>query len=369
MTLTINRDTLLEPLQQLTGVVERKQTLPILSHVCLQAKGNALVLTATDLEIELVLQIPLEAQVPNDFEVTLQARKLLDIVRSLPEAAMLEFYVDGERMILRSGRSRFILATLPVGDFPRIEEQEFEREMLIPAEEFIYLLQRSAFAMASQDVRYYLNGMFMQLEPSQTLTVATDGHRLALNVCQLDWKYDPQQLIIPRKSVSELLRLIPKSTELLQVRLSQNHLQVKIGNLTLTSKLIDGRFPNYKRLVSHEGDKIVLVNREALKQALARTSILSNEKFRGIRLQLRPGILNVSANNPNQEEAEEIIHIDYEGDDLDIGFNVGYLLDAINVFESEQIKLTFKDQDSSVKIEETQANTDGLTLVMPIKLV
>lgn len=369
MNLTIQREAILKPLQLVIGVVERRQTMPILANVLLTAEEQNLLLTATDLEVEVVGRAILDQPVKEAAQITVPGRKLMDICRALPGQAMIDLFRDKERVILRSGSSRFVLATLPAVDFPALGSSEGQLEFSIPQKELQTLLQRTSFAMAQQDVRYYLNGMLLEINAGIIRAVATDGHRLALNTMSSPLTGNTfVQVIAPRKGIVELLRLLDNAETEVRVAIASNHVRIQSTAFTFTSKLIDGRFPDYERVLPKNGDKILMLDREIFKEALSRASILSNEKIRGIRLQLRQGFLRVLANNPEQEEAEEIINVDYQGDDLDIGFNINYLLDVLNTLHSATIKLTLGDANSSMLVEEVDGDGKSFFVVMPLKL-
>lgn len=367
MKLSIQREALLEPLQLVIGVVERRQTLPILANVLLRVDGPQLSITATDLEVELIARIVLDEPAKEPAQVTVPGRKLLDICRTLPEGATIDLQRDKERLIARSGRSRFILATLPVDSFPRFEEGQSTIEFSIGEKQLNNLFQRSHFAMAQQDVRYYLNGMLIDVKDGKIRTVATDGHRFAMNGHDAPDNKHAAQVIVPRKGIMELLRLLKSDDNNVNVSVGENQMRVHGNAFTFTSKLIDGRFPDYERVMPKEAGKFLLIDRDTLKEALMRVAILSNEKFRAIRLQLRSGLLHILANNPDQEEAEEILSVDYAGDELDIAFNVTYLLDVLNTVSAGNIKLTFIDANSRMFMEEAEGQ-DSLFLVMPLQL-
>lgn len=368
MKLRIERSTLLEPLQRVTGVVERRQTLPILANVLLTLKNTQLAITATDMEIELIASAMIEPMAaPEQF--TVSGRKLLDIVRTLPEGAHIDLQQDQDktRLILRSGHSRFVLATLPVDTFPRFEAVSPTLKLPFTHKALHNLLQRSHFAMAQQDVRYYLNGMLLDVKDSKIRAVSTDGHRFAMNGKTIDPMSEATQVILPRKGVLELLRLLEHDDTELRVEIGQNHLRVVSEDFIFTSRLIDGRFPDYERVLTKELGNTVTLDKEALKDALLRVSILSNEKFRTVRLQLQNNSLHILANNPEQEEAEETLAVDYAGEELDVAFNVAYLLDVLNTVATDTIRLTFIDANSRMLMEETD-ETDSLFLIMPLQL-
>lgn len=366
MKFTIEREALVKPLQTVSGVVERRQTLPILSNVLIAVTSDQLSLTATDLEVEMQAQTVIKGAKPG--EITLPARKFMDICRALPESSKIEVNVDGVRASIRSGKSRFVLSTLPASEFPNIETSKNILSFTIPQGKLRHIIERTHFAMAHQDVRYYLNGMFMETSGNLLRVVATDGHRLAL--CETEEKIknkENQQVIIPRKGVQELLRLLEESEKPAQVQLGANYIKITTDGTGFTSKLIDGRFPDYQNVVPQGGNKTAICSRDALRQALNRVSILSNEKYRGIRLQFTKGLLRIFAHNPEQEEAEEEVVIDYKGENLEIGFNVNYLLDAIAASTSEQVELSLSDPNSSCLIHGVGEKSCKY-VVMPMRL-
>ena len=365
MKFVVNRETLLRPLQQVTGVVERRQTLPILSNVLLQVEDDVLAITGTDLEVELISRLKLENAKAG--EVTVPARKLMDICRELPDKADIEMELVDQRLSIKSGRFKSTLSTLPSSDFPSVDRSATEMDLKLESKSLKGLIDKTAFAMAQQDVRYFLNGMLFEIGEGSLKTVATDGHRLAMSFMDIDQGGKVQQVIVPRKGVLELQRLLGEVKGDVSISLGSNHLCVESPEYLMTTKLVDGRFPDYDRVIPKNGDKIVLADRVELKQALNRTAILSNEKFRGIRVNLASGLLQLSANNPEQEEAEESVNVDYEGDSLEVGFNVVYLQDVLGVLQSEKVKITLHDGNSSALLEEPDSE-DSVYVVMPMKL-
>ncbi|NRA23276.1 MAG: DNA polymerase III subunit beta [Oleispira sp.] len=367
MKFVISREALLRPLQLVAGVVEKRQTLPVLSNILLVVKGQQLSLTGTDLEVELVGRVTLE-EVTLEGEITVPGKKLMDIVRSLPDGSMVEFEQDEQRMNVRSGRSRFTLSSLPATEFPNIEDIAGEQPFTVEQAKLRRVIDRVAFAMAQQDVRYYLNGMSFEVDNNEIKTVATDGHRLAIAQKKLSESVQMQrQLIIPRKGVQEIMRLLPADDELLTIQFGANHVRIQDGEFTFTSKLVDGRFPDYRRVLPRGGDKLVTANREWLRSAFQRVSILSNEKFRGVRLNLSNGFLKISANNPEQEQAEEVVEVGYQGDDLEIGFNVSYVLDVLNTLKTEDVQFTLADSNSSALIVGA-GDDEAMYVVMRMRL-
>jgi len=368
MKFTVKRDDLLAPLQLVAGVVERRQTLPVLANILLVLTDDNLSLTGTDLEVEIVGRLSVESVIDTG-EITVPARKLVDICRSLPDGSSLEFTLDeDQRFLVKSGRSRFTLSTLPANDFPATDVNEGDIQFSCAQSIIKRLIDRTSFAMAQQDVRYYLNGMLWEAENNLLRCVATDGHRLAMCTRELDIQVPTKtQAILPRKGVIELSRLLKEEDASVKVIFSSHHMRVETTDYTLTSKLVDGKFPDYERVLPKGGNNIVLGNREELKQAFARTAILSNEKYRGVRLTLAEGLLTIVANNPEQEEAEEQVVIDYSGDEIEIGFNVSYLQDVTGVLNTENIKLTLSDANSSALVEEPESG-DSVYVVMPMRL-
>ena len=366
MKFQIQREALLKPLQQVIGVVERRQTLPVLGNVLVNASADGLELTATDLEVELQARIGLEVDTPG--EITIPARKLFDICRTLPEGVNMSISLKDDKILVQGGRSRFTLATLPAAEFPLVEPMAGSRQFAVAQRDLRELIERTHFSMAQQDVRYYLNGLMLELSPDTVRAVATDGHRLALS--QMEASVDGaegQQVIVPRKGIQELVRLLEDSDDQAQVEIGSNHIRIATRDLRFTSKLIDGRFPDYQRVVPKGGDKMVLADRETLRQALTRTSILSNEKYRGIRLNLDPGVLRIQAHNPEQEQADEELEVEYQGAPLEIGFNVTYLLDALAALRTGQVEMILSDSNSSCLIQEP-GTTRCQYVVMPMRL-
>lgn len=367
MHLTIQREALLKPLQLVAGVVERRQTQPVLSNILLVVADQQLSLTGTDLEVELVGRVPLEAPCEAG-SITVPARKLMDICKCLPAEACISIRLDEQKVIVKSGRSRFTLSTLPASDFPSVEESAGSLQFSLAQGMLRRLIERTSFAMAQQDVRYYLNGMLLEVHKDELRAVTTDGHRLALCTLTAGIGHpDRHQVIVPRKGIQELGRLLTEQEAQVSVVLGQNHIRATTAEFTFTSKLVDGRFPDYERVLPKGGDKVVLGNRLLLREAFSRAAILSNEKYRGVRLELSPGLLKIQANNPEQEEAEEEVAVDYAGTPLEIGFNVSYLLDVLAVMGCDQVRFTFLDANSSALLQEAD-NNDSSYVVMPMRL-
>jgi DNA polymerase-3 subunit beta len=367
MHFSIQREALLKPLQLVAGVVERRQTLPVLSNVLLVVDGQHLFLTGTDLEVELIGRINLESAVEPG-EITVPARKLMEICKSLPSDVLIDVRLDDQKLVLKAGRSRFSLSTLPAKDFPSVEESQGALIFNLEQSKFRRLIDRTSFAMAQQDVRYYLNGMLLEAQEGLLRAVATDGHRLAMcSIPTVIHQEGIHQVIVPRKGIIELARLLTEQEGIISVVLGQHHIRATTGEFTFTSKLVDGKFPDYERVLPCGGDKQVLADRQELRNAFSRTAILSNEKYRGIRLHLESGLLKIQANNPEQEEAEEEIFVDYEGGVLEIGFNVSYLLDVLTVMGAEKTRFILSDSNSSALIQEAESE-ESTYVVMPMRL-
>jgi DNA polymerase-3 subunit beta len=365
MKFSLSREAILKPLQLVVGVVERRQTLPILSNVLLSLDQLKLSMTGTDLEVEIVGVTDIGAP-GEDGDVTVSARKLLDICRSLPDGAIVDFSSSDGKAMIKSGRSKFTLATLPANEFPSVDEGEKTVEFMVPGSSLKGLIEATSFAMAQQDVRYYLNGMLWELNTNKLRSVATDGHRMALcdGVCDVS-VVEPIKAILPRKGIIELSRLLGEAD--VKVAMGSNHIRVTSADYCFTSKLVDGAYPDYDRVLPKGGDKTVIANRAELKQAFGRAAILSNEKYRGVRIMLSEGAIKMVANNPEQEEAEEEVSVNYSGDNLEIGFNVSYLLDVLNVISGDQIRITLSNSNSSALVEDAEDGS-AVYVVMPMRL-
>ncbi|MCL5261139.1 MAG: DNA polymerase III subunit beta [Gammaproteobacteria bacterium] len=368
MKLTIKRETLLKPLQMVSGVVsERRQTMPILSHLLFSIQSNKLFITGTDIEVELLGITDLEESAPNA-EITIPGRKLIDICRALPENSILNLSESNNKVTIVSGRSRFSLATLPARNFPRTPEQDTVMTFNITQKALRNLIEKTAFAIPQQDVRQYLNGLLIEVKDGVIQVLATDGHRLALNSIEtaiVDNSF--AQVIVPRKGIFELQRLLTDSEEEVAISLNSNFIRVQGGDFVLISKLINGKFPNYNKILPKRGDKRIELNRNELKQSLIRVGILSNEIFRSTKFQLRDGILQLASNNPEQEEASEEISVDYHGDNIETIFNITYLLDIINAVNTDKISISLKDGESGAIIEEVNGSSNCVHVIMPIR--
>lgn len=378
MKLNISRDLLLKPLSAVVGVVEKRQTFPILGNVHVLFQRDVLQMTGTDLEVELQSRVRLEtSSFDEPITFTVQGRKFFDICRSLPEGEEVELILEEDKLTIRAGRSRFNLATLPAEDFPLQKDLVDSVRFTLSQKILRRLTSRTSFAMAQQDVRYYLNGMLLEVTEGVVRTVATDGHRLAFNSLATapSENIATAQIILPRKGVLELMHLIEDADKEVMIELGNAALRLYGEDFTFTSKLIDGRFPDYERVLPKNGDKTVVIDRLLLKQALSRVAILSNEKVRGVRLEFGANMLKIFINNPEHEEAEEKISIVYAHEPLEFGFNVTYLLDILNAVEEPYMKMTFLDTKNSVLLEavdeenhQASSQCTSLFVVMPMVL-
>ncbi|MFT3755526.1 MAG: DNA polymerase III subunit beta [Pseudoxanthomonas sp.] len=366
MRFSLQREAFLKPLAQVVNVVERRQTLPILANFLVQVNNGQLSLTGTDLEVEMISRVSVEDA--QDGETTIPARKLFEIVRALPDGSKVTVSQAGDKVTVQAGRSRFTLATLSANDFPSIDEVEATERVSVPEAALKELIERTAFAMAQQDVRYYLNGLLFDLRDKTLRCVATDGHRLALCESVLDDNVGTKrQIIVPRKGVTELQRLLEGGDRALELEVGRAHIRVKRDDVSFTSKLIDGRFPDYEAVIPIGADREVKLDREALRAALQRAAILSNEKYRGVRVEVSPNLLKISAHNPEQEEAQEEVEADTKVDDLAIGFNVNYLLDALSALKEEFVVIQLRDANSSALVREASSEKSR-HVVMPLRL-
>lgn len=366
MKLSFKREQILNPLQHVIGAVEKRQTMPILANVLLEQNSGVLQVTGTDLEIELVTKTDIKTS--ETMRLTVPARKLLDISKNLPDESDINLSIKEDRITLVSGRSRFVLSSLPAKDFPVLEEIKADTTFVVPQKLLKNLIEKTSFAMAQQDVRYYLNGLLLEGRGNVLRAVATDGHRLALvDSGTLPEKIDGKQVIVPRKGVLELQRLLADTEDEAKVSFSSNHVCVELEKLRFTSKLIDGRFPDYERVMPEQSDMVLMADRSGLRQSLTRTSILSNEKYRGVRLILTNGLMKIQTQNPDKEEAEEEVEVDYGGSNMEVAFNVNYLLDALNVIESDQVEIQVKDANSSCLLKDKNLDLSKY-VIMPMRL-
>jgi DNA polymerase III subunit beta len=361
------RDEILGPLSAVSGIIERRHTLPILSNVLIDRTADALSFLATDIEIQITAKSGLEPAAEAR-SVTVGARKLLDILRALPESAEVTLQQQDKRLLVKAGKSRFTLQTLPAEDFPRLAKPAGESARFkLEQKDLRRLLALVQYAMAQQDIRYYLNGLLMVVEERSLKLVATDGHRLAFATLKLAADLPRQEVIVPRKTVLELTKLLADSDEEVSVELSSTQAAFHFGSVDLVSKLVDGKFPDYTRVIPTQHKNKLVIEREPLRQALLRAAILSNEKFRGVRWVLADGSLKIVSSNAEQEEANEELEVKYSGDSLDIGFNVNYLLDVLNNVPGNDVECAFGDSSSSALISYA-SEKDFKYVVMPMRI-
>jgi DNA polymerase III subunit beta len=361
-----DRDDLLHPLQSLMGVVDRQQSMPILGHVLIDGLASSVTLVATDTEVELSIQLPHPTEESGAF--TLPGRMLYEICRSLPEDASVELSVSEGQATVRSGRSRFSLMSFAAPDFPRIGMCPERARLTVASGDLKTLLEETHVAMAVQDVRYYLNGMLLERHAGGLRGVATDGHRLAIRDIYLPQEgQDPVQIIVPRKAVIELLRVLPGGSDEVQLMIGETHLQVRVGGLILTSKLVDGRYPDYDRVIPKDCERVVIAPREVLRDSLKRACIVCTDRYKAVRIALGKGVLSATAQNADREHAEEDIEVDYDGGSVEIGFNGSYLLDALDVIKSERVRIELKDAGSGCILVPEEGRNPTL-VVMPMRL-
>ncbi len=361
------RNALLAPLSATVGVVERRHTLPILSNVLLEKKAGMLTLLATDLELQVSTQLENSGS-GEDFAITVAARKLFDIVRALPDGAKLKLDTKDKQVVVSAGKSRFTLQTLPAADFPRMETAAgLGDEIKLPQKTLKRLLQLVQFAMASQDIRYYLNGMLLVLDGKVLRVVATDGHRLSYAETTLETEATAREVIIPRKTVQELVKLLSDVDDPVSLQIGTNQVTIRLPHTELVSKVVDGKFPDYQRVIPQNQPRQLKANRQIVMQALQRASILSNEKFRGVRLVMSENTLGIICNNNEQEEAADEIEVQYAGEPIDVGFNVTYLLDGLGALGAESITLSLADANSSMLLT-SDAEAGFKYVVMPMRI-
>lgn len=366
MQIQINREVLLKPLTSVTGIVERRHTLPILSNLLLEAKNNQIQLTATDLEMQISMTI--DSAFKGELSTTLSAKKFLDICRALPESANIDMVSQDSRLTVKAGKSRFNIQTLPAADYP-VMTKASDQTTVIKISQIVFkkLLKQVEFAMAQQDIRYYLNGLLLEVIENNLNIIGTDGHRLSFTSAKLNQSYDKTDVIVPRKTVIELIKLLNDSDEEVTIEIGAGQINFTFNEIRLISKIIDGKFPDYNRVIPTGHQNSFTVNRMSVLTAMLRASILSNEKYRGIRMVLTNNNLKLISTNTEQEEAEEELEIDYTKDPLDIGFNVTYLIDVLNNVNDENIHFSFADANSSCLIT-VPNDAEYKYVVMPMRI-
>ena len=371
MIISIDKDKLIEPLRHVVGVSEKKQTMPILGNVLLRANNGKLLLVSSDLEVEIAAEInyPFDGQI----ETTLPARKLLDIVKSMTGEEPITINIEDTKAIIKSGKSKFTLATLPANDFPYKEKTDSNRPYNINIVDLDNVIGQTSFSMAVQDARHFLNGLFLELEGNKLTVVATDGHRLAMSSCTTtDSIETPVTCIIPRKCIIELKRILATFNDnkenIAEVTVSNTEITIKVSNYTINSKLIDGNYPDYKKVFPESLPHKLSTNREDFKQSLQRMAILSNEQFKGVKLSLMNQEIKLTTTNPSQEEGEDSIECVYSGDSFDVGFNLTYLLEVIDVVTSEDLELQLNNSDSGCLIVSSNNNIVNKYIIMPMRV-
>ena len=362
-----DKETILKPLQIVTGIVERKQTLPILSNVLIEKEPGVIRFTATDLEIQITTSIESKTNEGESAAITVGGKKIQEILRILPDQSKISIEAKENKAQIKSGKSRFSLQTLPAQDFPKLSNQLADAKKIVLSQMALKKLLLSVqYAMAQQDVRYYLNGVLLVIEANKLRVVATDGHRLAFNAGIIDSMHEKQEIILPRKAVLELCKLLGDSEELVEIEYSQQQVKASFSGVTLVTKVIEGKFPDYERVIP-KYDNHLNMNRIVIQLALQRAAILSNEKFRGVRFVMTEKNLSIISSNSEQEEAQEEIETDYHGEAIDIGFNVNYLMDGLNNISSETAIFSFGDPNSSILIT-TPDNQEFRYVVMPMRI-
>lgn len=361
------QDKVLAVLQSVAGIVERRHTLPILANVMLKKSGNALQFTTSDLEIQIRTTAELGGD-EADFATTVNARKLIDILRSMPGDQTVSVESSQDKLVLKGGKSRFTLQTLPAEDFPLVQESaSFGPTFSVPQKTLKGLMNQVAFAMAVQDIRYYLNGILFVAEGQQLSLVATDGHRLAFASATLDVEVPKQEVILPRKTVIELQRLLSDADATIDMCFANNQAKFSFGAMEFVTKLVEGKFPDYNRVIPKNHKNSVTLGRAPLLASLQRTAIMTSDKFKGVRLSVEPGTLRVASNNAEQEEAVDELDIDYSGDSIDIGFNVTYLIDALASMGQDMVKVDLADGNSSALLT-IPGNDSFKYVVMPMRI-
>ncbi|MEO6422286.1 MAG: DNA polymerase III subunit beta [Candidatus Nitrotoga sp.] len=363
----IEKNNLLTPLQKIIGIVERKQPLPILSNVLIEKIGSTIRFVATDLEIQIATQFTDLNQASPDTSITVAAKKLQEILKVLPEESKVSLDINDNRLLVKVNKSKFTLQTLPAKDFPKVLEQ-LDQAIKIQIEQgkLKKLLGMVQYAIAQQDIRYYLKGVLLVIDGNYLKLIATDGHRLAYVITKLEQEYPKSEIILPRKTVNELIKLLAETEEEITFELAENQVRMNFSDIILISKVIDGKFPDYERVIPSYSNQITL-NRIEILQALQRAAILSNEKFRGVRFVLTENNLRIISNNSEQEEAQEDMEINYQGIALDVGFNVNYLMDGLNNIETETVTFSFGDANSSILIT-IPDNDEFKYVVMPMRI-
>ena len=366
MNIKIDRELLLKPLGNVSGIVEKRHALPILSNLLLESKQGSLRFTATDLEMQISTQV--KTELSEEFQITISAKKLFDITRALPESSKIDIQIEEAKVTVKAKKSRFNLQTLPAQDYPVMtKEVDDAVELKLPQKKFKALLKQVDFAMAQQDIRYYLNGLLIEIKEKNINIVGTDGHRLSFTSTDLNTSGQQAQVIVPRKTIVELVKLLNDTEDPVEIVFSKNQVGFKFSDINLITKVIDGKFPDYSRVIPEGHGNSFNINRSLLLDSMLRASILSNDKYRGIRMVIEGNNLKLVSNNSEHEQAEEELEIDYKGDKIDIGFNVTYLIDVLTNIQSDQLTIAFNDSSSSCLV--TIPNNEKYKyVVMPMRI-
>lgn len=371
MKIIVERNAFLMVLQCMIHIADKKHTIPVLGHFLVNIQDNKVFIKASDLETEMISEVSLYDGVLENTRFTLPARKVYDITKSLPDGALLEidYYAGDHRITLRSDQSVFVLSTMLDEQFPAMETDQFENEVMVVQSDLVKLLKKVSFAMANNDVRYFLNGALWELSANCFKMVATDGHRMALSQIKLLEDFNINlQVIVPRKAILELIKILSASDEVVTIKFGANYFSLTFNQFQFTSKLIDGRYPNYTRVIPQNNDKEMSAKLSNIKSSLLRTSILSNEKYRGIRLKFQSNLLSFATNNPEKECATDQIEVNYaQPDSIEMGFNITYLLDVLSVIDTEKVRFLLSEPDMSLLIKEMNSD-DSVFVVMPIRL-
>ena len=368
MKFTTEKNEIVEALQMGASIAERRQTIPILANLRIVARDGKVEITATDLEIQIKTLTEVK-KVVEEGEITVSARKMSELCRSLPDNEALEFDLNNGKLTVSSKNFHADFATISALDFPELESKEETNSLSISSSALQRLLNKTAFCMASQDVRYYLNGLLVEYKGGEVNAVATDGHRLALATSPLDKTItiDGERQILPRKAVLELSKILRQENEDIKITFGNSSLSIQDENLDFSTKLIDGKFPDYEKVLPSGEPNSLEVSKESLQSALSRASVLSNEKYRGVRFALDKNTLKLTANNPEKESAEELLDVNYNGNPMEIGFNIGYLLDVLGTIETDNVELNFYGEESSCLIREP-GNQAEVYVIMPMRL-
>ena len=366
MNIKIDRELLLRPLGTVSGIVEKRHALPILSNLLLEGNQGKLTFTATDLEMQISTHI--KTEIADDFQITISAKKLFDITRALPDESKMDIQIEESKVLVKAKKSRFNLQTLPPKDYPVMKKEEKDTvDLKLSQKEFKTLLKQVDFAMAQQDIRYYLNGLLIEVKDNNINIVGTDGHRLSFTSLKLKNPTHPAQVIVPRKTIVELTKLLNDTEDQLEISFTKNQVNFKFNEIDLITKVIDGKFPDYSRVIPQGHNNVFNVDRSLLLDSMLRASILSNDKYRGIRMVLEEGNLKLVSNNSEQEQAEEELEINYKGEKIDIGFNVTYLIDVLTNIQSDKLTIAFNDSSSSCLVT-IPDNEKYKYVVMPMRI-